>query len=428
MANSDRTILTLRQSAALPVAIVTFFLVTPDGAQAQIQIGRETPPPFEIIYGGKKSDSDASRTAPKQLPATGTAAASRSPQSTSASASGRSSRSRQRTDLNRSADRLIEQSYDAWSRGLMDQSSFATWIEIATTARIRSATRRNDTASLTRALADQSALWSRAVARLEQLQQPASGSWEADLAHSKLMAWRSYLLQSSVSDVQLSARDTQIHTALADAHLALRLRDYRDGLATAHEVINAAIQSDQVLSRSLSDEGTDSASRIALPRFRTTESRTLNTVLRDLEALPYLDHVPLAISLKDVKGHSFLRVASGIANISGIDSDDSSMRAATGQLNRDADEILNAQLTRFQTGTGTPAQMIQTWWLLNSSVAQLPENSAREEFTRNHQNRLEQIHQVALSTTDTRGRNAADITAAQTLLAVSELNGHAREQ
>lgn len=320
--------------------------------------------------------------------------------------------------------RLVSQSRDAWLRGLMDQASYAAWLDVASTTQLRIATHQGDQNRALLVLRDQVALWTEAANELEEFDQPAARGWEADLSHSRVMALRAKLRYSVAAGRQLTVYDQQAYTQLAAEHLNLRLQEFQTGTGTATSVLNAARMVDeQIVVSQPANNGGNQTGRIPLASFQVARPVAIRAALTEIQRPVHLETYPYAIAVRDLaEDRAALRRAVNFSDFAGTPADVRKSDTFMTSLERHAEEIAVRQFARLQTGTATPGGMLREWWLQESLADGLQENISDTAFYTGQTQRLQAIHQAALSLQDLRGRNVADVAAAEMLVAVRQLD------
>lgn len=324
------------------------------------------------------------------------------------------------THLDRLTDQLVSQSRNAWLRGLVDQASYAAWLDVASTTQLRVATQQGDDRRTLQILGEQVALWTEAAAQLEAFNQPAAQGWQADLAHSEVMVLRAKLRYSVATGNPLHSNDQWAYQQLAARHLDARLQDFQTGTGTAASVLAAARMVDErlVLPKAEDTSGNQS-SAIKLGSFQVDQPVALRGALQEILRPVHLETYPRAIAIRDLaEDRSAISLAATYSDcICTPEADRNSERFLT-QLDRHAGHVAARQFARFQTGTATPGGMLREWWLQESMTGSLTADLRDSEFATAQTRRLEGIHQFATSISDLRGRNSADVAAAEVLLAV----------
>lgn len=328
------------------------------------------------------------------------------------------------SQIDQLTNQLVSQSRDAWLRGLMDQASYAAWLDVASTTQLRIAAHQGDRNRALLVLREQVALWTEAASELEAFNQPAARGWEADLSHSRVMALRAELRYSIAAGRQLTIDDQQAYAQLAARHLDLRLQEFRTGTGTAASVLAAATMVDeQVVVPQQASESAGSSVDFAVPDFRVDRPSAIRAALAEIRRPAHLETYPIAISTRDLaEDRQAVRYAATFAAFAGTPSDVRASEAFLTDLEQHAEEISARQFARLQTGTATPGGMLRDWWQQESIAAGLQEELSETAFYTGQTQRLQAIHQVAAATTDLRGRNAADVTAAEMLVAVRQLD------
>jgi hypothetical protein len=322
------------------------------------------------------------------------------------------------------AARLVSQSRDAWLRGLMDQASYAAWLDIAATTQLRVAKHQGDQGRVLSILRDQVALWTEAADQLEEFNQPAASGWAADLAHSRVMALRANLQYSVAAGRPLTSYDRQVYQQAAVQHLDTRLQDFQTGTGTAVSVLAAAQMVDeQLVSPEQTSGSASSVKDVSVATFQVESPVAIRAALAEIHRPVHLVTYPQAISTRDLaEDRAAVRLASSFAAYVDTPSGNRNAERFLTQLDQQAADIAARQLARYETGTATPGGILREWWLQESIGSPLAETVPDSEFSAAQTQRLNGIHQVAASLQDLRGRNAADVSAAEMLLAVRQLD------
>lgn len=327
--------------------------------------------------------------------------------------------------IDRLTGRLVNQSRDAWLRGLMDQSSYAAWLDMASTTQLRIAKQQGDDLRILQILKDQVALWAEAAAELEEFDQPAARGWQADLAHSQVMLLRAKLQYSTATGQPLHQADELAYRQLAARHLDARLQDFQTGTGTAASVLAAARMVDEQLVMPESAGDSASADRsVAVARFQVDRPVALRSALNEILRPVHLETFPQAISLRDLaEDRAAIRLAATFTDyVATLEAARNAERYLS-QLDQQSAAVAARQFARFQTGTATPSGMLREWWLQETIAGTLAEELRDDSsFYTAQTQRLEGIHQIAMSIDDLRGRNSADVAAAEMLLAVRQLD------
>ncbi len=320
--------------------------------------------------------------------------------------------------------RLVSQSRDAWLRGLMDQASYAAWLNVASTTQLQIASHQGDRNRAMLVLQEQVALWAEAASELESFNQPGAEGWEADLSHSRVMALRAELRYSVAAGRKLTNDDQQAYAQLAAQHLDLRLHDFQTGTGTAAAVLAAATMVDeQIVVSQQASEPSGSNATFVVPDFRVDRPSAIRAALAEIRRPVHLETYPFAISTRDLaEDRQAVRRAASFAAFAGAPADVRASGAFLTDLEQHAEEIAAQQFARLQTGTATPGGMLRDWWQQESIATGLQEELSETAFYTGQTQRLLAIHQVAAATTDLRGRNAADVAAAEMLVAVRQLD------
>lgn len=413
---------------------------SPAAVSAQVELGRPKTPPFEIIYGGRGAPSvrnqeeaattDSGRTLSTRSNAVIRSRNDSSPLlSASGTASAKFSQEKQAklSQIEQHAVRLISQSRDAWQRGLLDQASFAAWLDIAATAQLHVAQNRRDRARISQTFREQMSLWSEATLLLQNLGQPAARGLQADLVHARVMALRAEFQYRLSSGDSLSRQDQQGYEELANEHYNLRRQDYGQGLAAAQDVLAAARLLDEKLIMPERNES-DDAGAAAVATFQMGRPVALRAAIEEMQRPGDRIPFPLADSVtRSPAEQTTLQNTASVVRFLEQPAGSRDAEAFLTQLDRDAQQITELQLSRYSAGTETSGSMLQSWWLHNVLAGNVLAGSVKQDevksvFQENQLQRLRQIRQIALETRDLRGRNAADVTASETLWAVRQLD------
>ena len=327
--------------------------------------------------------------------------------------------------IDRLTGRLVNQSRDAWLRGLMDQSSYAAWLDMASTTQLRIAKQQGDDLRVLQILKDQVALWAEAAAELEEFDQPAARGWQADLAHSQVMLLRAKLRYSTATGQPLHQADELAYRQLAARHLDARLQDFQTGTGTAASVLAAARMVDEqlVMPESAGDSASADSS-VAVARFQVDRPVALRSALNEVLRPVHLETFPQAISLRDLaEDRAAIRLAATFTDYVATPEAARNAERYLSQLDQQSAAVAARQFARFQTGTATPGGMLREWWLQETIAGTLAEELRDDSsFYTAQTQRLEGIYQIAMSIDDLRGRNSADVAAAEMLLAVRQLD------
>ncbi|NQV24860.1 MAG: hypothetical protein HQ518_10875 [Rhodopirellula sp.] len=326
--------------------------------------------------------------------------------------------------VNQLTGQLVSASRDAWLRGLMDQTSYAAWLDIASTAQLRVAQNQGDRARVLRILNEQVALWTEAAEELEAFNQPAARGWQADLSHSQVMAMRATLRYSMAVGQPLSANDQQAYAELATQHLNYRIQEFQFGTGSAADVLSAARMVDeQIVMPDDSGAGKATSSSVAIATFQVQSPVALRRAIDEVERPVHLAGFPRSISIRDfAEDRAAIRSVSAFANFLDTPTADRKSGQFLGQLDQNSSEIAERQFAGFQTGTATPGGMLRDWWLQESMTESVAKDLPGSAFNVAQTQRLQQIHQLAMSLQDLRGRNSADVAAAETLFALRQLD------
>lgn len=405
----------------LVIASVVLAAASPAAMSAQIQIERPTKSPFEISNGsngpasvthlGKSANTDTEQDNAKVD--VGAAAITRRPNTLSASAS------RDLMRINQQAMRLIMVSRDAWQRGLLDQASYAAWLDIASTARINVALRRQDRSSIRQAYREQVSLWNEAASRLQALGQPAATGLQADISHANMMALRANFQARVASGESLSRQDKAAYDSLGAQHYRLRLQDFDCGLTNTASVLSAARLIDEKLITPEPKESDDD-STIRIASFQIERPVALQAAVEELHRTRTRASSPLTVSLT-ASDKVALQRATSVMRFLDEPTDDRNDGAFLEQLGRDAQTTSGQQLANRRSRTATAGGMLRSWWQYESLAGMATQEDSRTSFQESQELRLQQIRQFALATRDLRGRNSADVAAAETIWAIRQL-------
>ncbi len=328
------------------------------------------------------------------------------------------------SQIDRLTTRLVSQSRNAWLRGLMDQASYAAWLDVAATSQLQVATYQGDRNRALTVLREQVSLWTEAANQLEAFNQPAAQGWEADLSHSRVMALRAELRYGSATGRKLTSYDQQAYSQLAAQHHDLRLQDFREGTGTAAAVLAAAKMVDeQIVVPQPASESTGSSAAFAVPTFQVNRPSAIRAALAEIHRPVHLQTYPSAISTRDLaEDRRAVQRASTFATFTAASENARDSVRFLENLDQHAEVIAANQFAGYQTGTATPGGMLREWWSQETIAGTLDEDLSDSAFSTAQTRRLQAIHQVAVSTTDLRGRNAADVAAADMLVAMRQLD------
>lgn len=415
----------LRLSA---LGLVFLGWMTPDPASAQTESGRQVNPPFEIIYAGRASAAQSATEDAASVPvsASGSDSSAESVQTsgTTTDSGTRPLPAEQVARVRQLTTRLVAESRDAWMRGLMDQPSYEAWLEIAATAQLRVAQHQGDQSQVVQTLREQVYHWSEAAETLEQFDQPAAEGWLADLTHARVMTLRAKLRYSVATDRRHSDHDQQVYAELVSRHMELRRQDYETGTGTAAGVLAAArLVDERLVVPEEVKAGSGDRPSVPVASFQVDRPVALRRAIDQIQQPVYLEAYPLAVSPRDlVVDRSAMQDASQFVSFLETSADDRDAERFLTQLDQNAEEASARQFARYRTGTATTGGMLQRWWMHESLAASAMEDASNSQFLKSQTGRLRQIHQLAVSMRDLRGRNSADVTAAETLWAFRQLN------
>lgn len=421
----------LCSSAALSMSLLAG--IAPETALAQIDPGRQSNPPFEIIYAGRQaaarktsrsvatstSAQDSVNAAQKAPPVSRRDAAKANVRGTSPLAESVVA------DIDVKTLRLVAQSRDAWQRGLMDNASYAAWLDIATTTQLKIARHQNDAERVIRTLKIQATVWDEATKRLADFNQPASSGWQADLQHAQLMSLRARLQHSVALGHPLTDQDMRVYNRLAARHLDQRREDFHAGEGSAASVLAAARLVDEQLAVPKADETDPSgSSAVAVPVFEMRNTAALRQALDEIHRPVFLATYPDAVAFRDhAEDQAEIRRATQLVAHLATSSERRNSVHFLNQLDQNAEAILAVQWERFQSGTATPGGMVRQWWLHDSLASTVDaEGTTARTFQEAQKQRLAQIRNAVTSLRDRRGRNSADVAAAEVLWTVEQLN------
>jgi hypothetical protein len=396
-----------------------------DPVSAQTETGRQVSPPFEIIYAGRGTAVEAAKGNAASVPTALTD--SGSPEQASGTTSGSGTKplpAQQVSRVHQLTTRLVAESRDAWMRGLMDQPSYAAWLDIAATAQLRIAQHQGDQSRVVQTLREHVVLWSEAAEQLERFNQPASHGWLADLTHARVMELRAKLRFSIAMGHGLSDQDQQVYAELVSQHQELRRQDYETGTGTAASVLSAAsLVDERLVIPGKEESGTGDQPSTSVASFRIDRPVALKAAIDQIRQPVYLDAYPLAVATRDVADDgSAIDSASQFVRFLETPADNRRSQGFLTQLDQNAEEMSARQFASHRTGTATAGGMLQRWWMHESLAAAVMEGESDSTFQESQTGRLRQIHQLAVSMQDRRGRNSADVTAAETLWEFRQLN------
>lgn len=328
------------------------------------------------------------------------------------------------SQIDRLTTQLVSQSRNAWLRGLMDQASYAAWLDVAATSQLQVAAYQGDRDRALIVLREQVALWTEAANQLEAFDQPAARGWEADLSHSRMMALRAELRYGSAAGRKLTSYDLRAYSQLAAKHLDLRLQDFREGTGTAASVLAAARMVDeQIVVPEQANGPPGSGETVAVPTFQVDRPSTIRAALAEIQRPVHLETYPFAISTRDLaEDRRAVQRAATFAAFTASPADSRDSARFLAELDQHSESIAANQFTRYQTGTETPGRMLREWWLQDTIAGTLDQDLSDSAFSAAQTRRLQAIHQVAVSMSDLRGRNAADVAAAEMLVAMRQLD------
>ena len=326
--------------------------------------------------------------------------------------------------LDHQATRLVSQSREAWLRGLMDQASYAAWLDIAVTIQLRVAKHQGDHSRVLNILRGQVSLWIEAADQLEAFNQPSARGWQADVAHSRVMVLRAKLQYSVAAGRAVTSYDRQVYQQAAARHLNTRLQDFQTGTGTAVSVLAAAWMVDEQLVSPVQASGSaGGVEDVSVATFQVDRPVAIRAALAEIRRPSHLTTYPQAIGTRDfAEDRAAVRLASSFAAYVDTRSENRNPERFLTQLDQQAAATAALQFARYETGTATLGGMLREWWLQESIGGPLVETVPDSAFSSAQSRRLQGIHQVAMSLQDFRGRNAADVSAAEMLLAVRQLD------
>jgi len=326
--------------------------------------------------------------------------------------------------LDHQATRLVSQSREAWLRGLMDQASYAAWLDIAVTIQLRVAKHQGDHSRVLNILRGQVTLWIEASDQLEAFNQPSARGWQADVAHSRVMVLRAKLQYSVAAGRAVTSYDRQVYQQVAAQHLNTRLQDFQTGTGTAVSVLAAARMVDEQLVSPVQASGSAGGVQdVSVATFQVDRPVAIRAALAEIRRPSHLATYPQAIGTRDFdEDRAAVRLASSFAAYVDTRSENRNPERFLTQLDQQAAATTALQFARYETGTATLGGMLREWWLQESIGGPLVETVSDSVFSSAQSRRLQGIHQVAMSLQDFRGRNAADVSAAEMLLAVRQLD------
>ena len=326
--------------------------------------------------------------------------------------------------LDHQATRLVSQSREAWLRGLMDQASYAAWLDIAVTIQLRVAKHQSDHSRILSILRGQVSLWIEAADQLEAFNQPAARGWQADVAHSRVMVLRAKLQYRVAAGRPVTSYDRQVYQQVAAQHLKTRLQDFQTGTGTAVSVLAAARMVDEQLVSPVQASGSaGGVEDVSVATFQVARPVAIHAALAEIRRPSHLATYPQAIGTRDfAEDRAAVRWASSFAAYVDTRSENRNPERFLTQLDQQAAATTARQFARYATGTATLGGMLREWWLQESIGGPLVETVPDSAFSSAQSRRLQEIHQVAMSFQDFRGRNVADVSAAEMLLAVRQLD------
>lgn len=307
----------------------------------------------------------------------------------------------------------------------MDNATYAAWLDIATTTQLNVAKYQDDPERTIRALKNQAAVWDEATKRLADFNQPASSGWQADLLHAQLMSLRARLQYSVALGRPLTDQDMRVYHGLAARHLDQRREDFHAGEGSAAAVLTAARLVDEQLVVPKADQTeTSDSSAVTVPVFEVRNTTALRKALDEIHRPVFLATYPDAVAFRDhAEDQAEIRRATQLVAHLETSSERRNSVHFLNRLDQNAEAILAVQWERFQSGTATPGGMVRQWWLHDSLASTInAEGTTSRTFQEAQKQRLAQIRNAATSLRDRRGRNSADVAAAEVLWTVEQLN------
>lgn len=383
-------------------------------------------PPVNITYGGKRPATEEAQ--PASVPSMPNA-----PQNPAQGIFGADANSNRETvtplppadvtRMERLTSRLVAQSRDAWLRGLLDQASYAAWLDVASNTQLRIAQHQEDNRGTVRILREQVNLWNEATTQLEQFDQPASHGWKADLSHARVMALRAKFRYSvATTGRDIGPLDQRAYETLAREHFELRRLEFLSRRGTAADFLMAARMADEQFVMPDQKSSVEYPQTVPLSSFQIDQPITLRRSISEVQEPVYLLAFPVVIEANDPFADIVATErAIQFAQFLETPAENREPQQLLRLLGQNAEEVAVEQFARYEIGTATPGQMLQQWWQFESLADTLTDEAADSAFADAQTQRLEQIHERAVSIQDLRGRNAADVTAVQTLWEVRQL-------
>ncbi len=187
----------------------------------------------------------------------------------------------------------------------MDQASYAAWLDIAVTTQLRVANHQGDDSRVLNILRGQVALWTEAADQLEAFDQPAARGWQADLAHSRVMALRAKLQYSVAAGRPLTSYDRQVYQQAAAQHLDTRLQDFQTGTGTAVSVLAAARMVDeQLVSPAQASGSAGGAQDVSVATFQVDRPVAIRAALAEIRRARSSFNVPSSYCHSRSRGRS----------------------------------------------------------------------------------------------------------------------------
>ena len=320
------------------------------------------------------------------------------------------------------ADRLSAESRRAFNRGLMSLDHYADQVASAVTIQTTVAGMRESKSDLQRAYQMQVELWEDATRRLRTFGQPASKGWAADLKYAELLKTDSEIALArnrNLRDDRLRLPSlVERRNELAREHFELRSHDLKVGLATLPQLARAASKLE--LKHSPQENSTIENSNVssAVIAYRDT----LKNVVIDQTRVLFETGAGLGRPDRLALAHSELaRIEAQITERS------DSIPAASANLDKAekyAREAFQTQLKYFQKGTASLADLSRVWTIrhaIHSQHNRIDETPYQKLATRLRSD-LDRLNELADSTRDLRGRNAADVTYVRSLSTMVGLN------
>jgi hypothetical protein len=222
----------------------------------------------------------------------------------------------------------------------------------------------------------------------------------------------------------VTSYDRQIYQPAAAQHLNTRLQDFQTGTGTAVSVLAAAQMVDeQLVSPAPASESAGGVQDFSVATFQVDRPVAIHAALAEIRRPSHLATYPQAIDTRDLaEDRAAVRLASSFAAYVDTRSEYRNPERFLTQLDQQSAATTARQFARYETGTATLGGMLREWWLQESIGGPLVETVPDSAFSLAQSRRLQGIHQVATSFQDFRGRNAADVSAAEMLLAVRQLD------